>query len=332
MPRPTARVLALLEILQGGRTHTVAELAERLGVDDRTVRRYVTHLLDLEVPVVTVRGRYGGYHLAPGFRIPPLMLTDDEALAVLLGLRAGRRSGTFPATVGEVATATEAKIRRVLPARTAARLDALLLVAHDTAAAAAPEVGTEVLLRLAGATHDRRPVRIRHTRRDGSATDRTLHPHGLVAHRGHWYVTGVDPDLDEQRTFRVDRIDRVSLQDGTFDPPDDADPVAAVLEALAATPWRYDVRVLARLPAADLLARLPAGLATVRELPSRPGWSRIRLRAEQLDWLPGLLLGLGAEVVVERPAELRAEVRAAGERLLAAAGGSDVTRFPVDEG
>ena len=91
MARPAARVLTLLELLQSGGVRTVAELAGRLGVDGRTVRRYVDHLIDLEVPVESVRGRYGGYRLAPGYRMPPLMLSDEEALAVLLGLVAGRR-------------------------------------------------------------------------------------------------------------------------------------------------------------------------------------------------------------------------------------------------
>ena len=98
MARPTSRVLALLELLQSGGTRTVAELAARLGVDERTVRRYVGHLLDMDVPVESVRGRYGGYRLAAGYRLPPLMLGDDEALAVLLGLIAGRRAGLLTAS------------------------------------------------------------------------------------------------------------------------------------------------------------------------------------------------------------------------------------------
>src|SRR5437899_347344 len=107
MTRPTARVLALLEILQSGGTHTAIDLAGRLGVDERTVRRYADHLLDLEVPVESVRGRHGGYRLAPGFRMPPLMLTDEEALAVLLGLVVGRRADlvTMPAGAMETAAA-----------------------------------------------------------------------------------------------------------------------------------------------------------------------------------------------------------------------------------
>src|SRR5690349_22105879 len=129
MPRPTGRVLTLLELLQSGGTRTVAELADRLGVDGRTVRRYVDQLIDLDVPVESVRGRYGGYRLAPGYRLPPLMLSDDEALAVLLGLVAGRRTGLMTdRTDSGAGTASEtaaAKIRRVLPQRLAGRLDAV---------------------------------------------------------------------------------------------------------------------------------------------------------------------------------------------------------------
>jgi len=98
MARPTARVLSLLELLQSGGVRTVAELAGRLGVDERTVRRYADHLIDLDVPVESVRGRYGGYRLGSGYRMPPLMLSDDEALAVMLGLVAGRRTGLVTTT------------------------------------------------------------------------------------------------------------------------------------------------------------------------------------------------------------------------------------------
>src|ERR1700678_1814428 len=114
MARPTARVLTLLELLQSGGVRTVAELAGRLGVDERTVRRYVDHLIDLDVPVESVRGRYGGYRLASGYRMPPLMLSDDEALAVMLGLIAGRRTGLVT-TAGTASETGGARIRGVRP-------------------------------------------------------------------------------------------------------------------------------------------------------------------------------------------------------------------------
>lgn len=118
MARPTARVLSLLELLQSGGVRTVAELADRLDVDERTVRRYVDHLIDFDVPVESIRGRYGGYRLVSGYRMPPLMLSDDEALAVLLGLVAGRRTGLVT-TTGAASETAAAKIRRVLPERLA---------------------------------------------------------------------------------------------------------------------------------------------------------------------------------------------------------------------
>ena len=126
MAKPLARVLALLDILQTGGTRTLRELSGRLGVDERTVRRYVDHLLDLDVPVESARGRYGGYRLAPGYRMPPLMLTDDEAVAVLVGLAGARRATLQPDTAVAVESAT-AKVRRVLPRALAARLDALVV-------------------------------------------------------------------------------------------------------------------------------------------------------------------------------------------------------------
>ena len=125
MAKPLARVLALLDILQTGGTRTLRELSDRLGVDERTVRRYVDHLLDLDVPVESVRGRYGGYRLAPGYRMPPLMLTDDEAVAVLLGLVGTRRAALQPDTAVAVESAT-AKVQRVLPRALARPLDALV--------------------------------------------------------------------------------------------------------------------------------------------------------------------------------------------------------------
>ena len=181
MARPTARVLSLLELLQSGGVRTVAELADRLGVDERTVRRYVDHLLDLDMPVESVRGRYGGYRLAPGYRMPPLMLSDDEALAVLLGLAAGRRTGLVT-TTGTASETAAAKIRRVLPGRLARRLDAVLGSLAFTAApgrAPAPDAG--VLLSIADAVRHHRPVSIRYTAGDGRA--QRAHPAPVRARR-----------------------------------------------------------------------------------------------------------------------------------------------------
>jgi predicted DNA-binding transcriptional regulator YafY len=327
--RPTARVLALLEILQGGGTHTAADLATRLAVDERTVRRYADHLLDLEVPVESVRGRYGGYRLAPGFRMPPLMLTDEEALAVLLGLVAvgpgglgppgGARGGLVgPVGLGKAALGAAAKVRRVLPKALAARLDTLLASFTAPAAPAttrAASTEASVMLRLAEATRLRRPALIAYADRTGRRSERTVHPYGIVAHAGRWYVTGDDSASGRMRTFRLDRIAEVRIVAGTFTVPEDFEPAEAVRASLAGTPWRHQVVVVVQGPAGEVGARLPRGIATIEPDDEQDRWTVVRLRAERLDWLPGVLAGLGMPFVIREPAELRDVVRAWADRV-----------------
>ncbi|MFI8813236.1 MULTISPECIES: helix-turn-helix transcriptional regulator [unclassified Streptomyces] len=320
MPRPLARVLTLLELLQSGGLRTVTELAGRLDVDERTVRRYVGHLLDLDVPVESVRGRYGGYRLALGYRMPPLMLSDDEALAVLLGLLAGRRAGLATDTASETAAA---KIRRALPERLSLGLHAVLGSLAFTAPpgeAAAPE--SAVLLPIADAVNHHRPVSIRYTAADGRRSERTLHPHGVVAHSGRWYVTAADLTTGEDRTFRLDRITGVRTLPGSFEPPAGLDPAKRVLTGLASAPYRHEVTLRIQGTAEQIHSRLPASVALVEEPTSPSGadpetgcWSRVELRVERLDWLPAVLASLDLPFVIERPDELRGLVEALAERL-----------------
>ncbi|WP_406209943.1 YafY family transcriptional regulator [Kitasatospora sp. NBC_01560] len=338
MARPTGRVLTLLELLQSGGIRTVAELADRLGVDGRTVRRYVDHLIDLDVPVESVRGRYGGYRLAPGYRLPPLMLNDDEALAVLLGLAVGRRAGVLTA-VGTASETAAAKIRRVLPERLARRLDAVLAALAFTApprGTAAPETG--VLLTVADAVRGHRPVSISYTDRDGRRSERTLHPYGIVTHAGRWYVTGSDPAIGEDRNFRLDRIADARALPGSFEPPAGIDPAERLLAGLAGAAYRYEVTLRIHGTVEQIRARLPAAVARVAEPvpaegadptasptasptadPQPEQWHRVEVRAERLDWLPPVLASLDRPFVVERPEELRDLVIAFADRLAASA-------------
>jgi predicted DNA-binding transcriptional regulator YafY len=332
MARPAARVLTLLELLQSGGVRTVAELAGRLGVDGRTVRRYVDHLLDLDVPVESVRGRYGGYRLAPGYRMPPLMLSDEEALAVLLGLVAGRRAGLMTAT-GTASETAAAKIRRVLPERLARRLDTVLgslaftappgeFGAPDSTAPDSTAPDSAVLLCIADAVRHHRPVSIRYTAADGRRSERTVHPYGLVAHSGRWYVTGVDPGMGEDRTFRLDRIADARTLPGSFEPPAGLDPAQRVLSGLATAPYRHRVTLRIQATAEQIRARLPASVASIEPADADPeggGWLRVDLRAERLDWVPAVLASIDRPFVIEGPDELRGLVGALAERLAACA-------------
>ncbi|MEU3990022.1 YafY family transcriptional regulator [Streptomyces platensis] len=326
MSRPTGRVLTLLELLQSGGTRTVAELADRLGVEGRTVRRYVNQLIDLDVPVESVRGRYGGYRLAPGYRLPPLMLSDDEALAVLLGLIAGRRAGlrTTERTASETATA---KIRRVLPKHLARRLDTLLeslAFTDQPGEFAAPDAG--VLLTLADAVRHRRPVSLRYTDRNGRRSERTLHAYGIVAHAGRWYVTGTDAGIGEDRTFRLDRLTDARTLPGSFEVPEGPGPAQRVLSGFATAEYRHEVTLRIHGTVEQVRAHLPAGVASLEEYeptadpdPPPERWLRVHLRAERLDWLPPALASIDRPFVIERPAELRDLVVALADRLTSCA-------------
>lgn len=319
MTRPTARVLALLEILQAGGTRTVSDLAVRLGVDERTVRRYAAHLIDLEVPVESVRGRYGGYRLARTYRMPPLMLTDDEAVAVLLGLVVGQRAGLLT-TSAAAAESAAAKLRRVLPQPLAGRLDALVQTTAFTSDGhplAAPE--TEVLLLLAEAARHRRPVALRYTAADGQRSERTVQPYGIVAHSGRWYLTGHDSGSGEIRTFRLDRITAAQALPGSFDMPTGFDPAQHVLARLASAPYQHLVSLRIHGTPEQVRPRFPAGLATLEPTNNSDGWVRVTMHAQRLDWIPALLAGIGLPFTIEQPDELRPLVDALGQELVAAA-------------
>lgn len=327
MARSTARVLTLLELLQEGGIQSAAALATRLGVDERTVRRYVAQLVEMDVPVESIRGRHGGYRVAPGYRMPPLMLTDEEALTLLLGLIVGRRSGGLPIDDETVERAVS-KVRRVLPRPTAARLDALL--SSSDLALLGPsgpsntqtvgDTDPKVLMVLAEAARDRHPVELGYTRKDGLASRRTILPYGMVARSGRWYVTGHESRTGEVRTLRVDRISNPVALPGSFNVPDGFDVSATVLASLAAAPWRHQVSVRVAGTVEDLHTQIPAGLATLEPASSddTEPWTRVRLRAERLDWVAPYFAGLGRDLVIEGPAELREHVRVLAERLHAA--------------
>ena len=204
MLEPTARLLDLLELLQARPLTTGREIADRLEIDRRTVRRYVAALQELGIPVEGQRGVGGGYRMRPGFRLPPLMLSDDEAVAVVLGLVAARRLGLDG---GEPSRArsrrSTASSRTRSPPGRGARGDARL---HRRRDRPAPGAG-DAVLRLAEAIRRRRRAAHRATGRSRARRrERELSPHGLVVHSGRWYLAAHDHGRDDLRTFRVDRM------------------------------------------------------------------------------------------------------------------------------
>ncbi len=307
----TDRVLVLLEALQDRPFASGPELADRLAVDVRTLRRDVASLRALGIPVEAERGPGGGYRLRPGYRMPPLMLTTAEATTVALGLIAARHDGLD-------ADGALAKIRRVLPGDVRPRVEALeqTLAFTRPGQAATPPPG-ESLLALADAARRGRAVVARYTASDGEASDRELSPYGLVAHAGRWYVPAYDHGREAERALRADRFGRVRLGGPGRPPPPGFDPVAFVSRTLARVPWTHAVEVVLHQPLERARERFPPTLA---ELEPAGEHTRLRMRAESLDWVAGLLAGAGSGFEVRAPDALRKSVRALAGRLQAAAG------------
>lgn len=314
MPHPASRVLAMLEVLQGRQRVTGADLAAALGVDERTVRRYATTLADIGIPVTATRGRYGGYRLSPGQRVPPLMLTDSEAVAVVLGLAAADHLGLAPHA--PATTVALAKVHRLLPVRLTARLAAVQeavgfpLRPRGTGVRA----GSATLLALGAATRARRRVAMsyRSGPRPGERL-REVDPYGLVFHSGRWYLVGREHPDGGIGTFHVDWIGAVDMTDATFLLPDGFDAVGHVIRARSGGSRPWEIEALLETDLAGARQRLPD--ETV-ELAETGDGLLLRTRVARLDAAAAMLAGLGCPFTVLRPAELRTAVAELGERLV----------------
>ena len=313
MASPTSRLLELLELLQTRPLTTGREIADRLGVDARTARRYVGVLQDLGIPIEGQRGVGGGYRIRPGYRLPPLMLGDEEAVAVVLGLLATRRSGEDGSSAA--VDGALAKINRVLPSTLRRQVEALEETLGFTATTRGTPADAAAVLLLADAIRRRRRLRTAYRSFGGEETERELSPHGLVVHSGRWYLAAHDHLRDDLRTFRVDRMSGAALAEGAaVAPPKGFDAVTHVTRSLASVPLRWEVEVLLELPVDEAARRIPATLA---ELVEDPSGTVLRMRVSSLDWMASVLAGLGCGFAVRRPDELRASVRALATQLAA---------------
>ncbi|PRX98754.1 helix-turn-helix transcriptional regulator [Allonocardiopsis opalescens] len=300
---PTARVLTLLELLQATPGLGGAELARRLGVDERTVRRYAALLVELGIPVQAARGRIGGYRLTPGYRLPPLMLAGDEAVAVVLGLIAADRIGLAPAEAGAGALA---KVSRVLPRELADQVAAVrdtLGLTLPAQAARSPRAA--VVLVIGQAVRDRRRLDLEYRDRRGEPSRREVDPYGLVFHGGRWYLTGHDHSRGALRTFRLDRVAHAAALAAGFEVPAGFDPVARVAEALARAPYTWRVRIRLEAPLEAARERIPATVGTLSPDGGGVLWES---RVERLDEMARWVASLGWPFRVLEPEELREEI------------------------
>jgi len=315
MYHPTTRVLTVLELLQTHAHISGRELARRLEVSERSVRHYVAQLQDLGIPVISERGRHGGYRLRPGFKLPPLMFTADEAVALTLGLRVAQMTGlttTDPAVEGALA-----KIERVLPDAVRQQIQAV----HETLVidSASPRLplASAVVRLISQAARRRQRVRIGYRAVDGASSEREVDPYGVVYHDGRWFAAAHCHLRGDMRVFRLDRVLEAELQEVAFQPPADFDVLAYVIERLARAPGTWSVEVLLHTTIAVARSAVPPSQAVLEETAAG---ILLRCSVQCLDWLAYLLAGLECDLEVRQPPELRTALTRLATRIGALAG------------
>ena len=305
----SGRLLRLLSALQARRLWSGPDLADRLGVSTRTVRRDIDRLRSLGYPVEAAPGVVGGYQLGVGGELPPLLLDDDEAAAIVVAL--GLLAASATGGIEQAALAAVAKLDRLLPARLRARSRALRVATVSLARPNEP-VDTDVLVTLAQAIDGNERVAVGYRDREGRSSDRRLDPHRLVSTGRRWYLVAFDVDRDDWRTLRVDRVMSARRTGHRFAPRPMEDPATFVATATGVAPYRYQAVVVFEIPPDDLRARIPPTVGVVE--PHDRG-SVLTVGSDDLDAMLGHLVGMGLPFEVVEPPELRARVRQAGRAM-----------------
>ena len=317
MLETSARLLRLLTLLQTRQDWPGAELAGRLEVTPRRLRRDVQRLRDLGYPVHSVPGVAGGYRLGAGRALPPLLLDDDEAIAVVVSLRSAASSAVLG--LAEASVRALAKLDQVLPARLRERSTAL---AESTVpmTGPGPTIRLDLLTALAAACRGRQRLTFDYRDRDGSASSRSVEPYRLVTAGYRWYLLAYDLIRRDWRTFRVDRIGELTATGPGFAPREHPDPAAFVARAVTSEPYRYRARVLVHAPAARVAEHVPPTVGVLS--PAGPGQCTLTSGSDSLDALAFHLAMLGADFTVLEPPELSERISVLAERLTRAATGT----------
>jgi predicted DNA-binding transcriptional regulator YafY len=316
MLETSARLLELLSLLQSRRDWPGAQLAERLEVGARTIRRDVDRLRRLGYPIHATPGVAGGYRLGAGASLPPLLLDDGEAVAVAVGLRTAASTGV--AGIEETSVRALAKLEQLLPSPLRRRVNALgsATVPYP---GSGPVVDAEVLAAIASASRDHERLRFSYRDREGARSRRMVEPQRLVHTGRRWYLVAWDSHREDWRTFRVDRIEPPLSTDRRFEPrePPAKDIAAYVARSISSVRDRYQAEIILHAPLAEVAARIPRSFGTLEPIDERS----CRLRTGS-DWLGGLAVyvaGIGVDFEVLEPAEFVLELRTLAQRFTRAA-------------
>lgn len=316
MYHPTTRVLALLEMLQTHGRMRGADMASRLQVDARTLRRYIVTLEEMGIPITTERGPHGGYALMAGFKLPPMMFTDDEALALSLGLLAARSLGL--AEAAPAVASAQAKLERIMPANLKRRVRAVdETVKLDLSQATSPE-DNAALVTLSGAAQNRQRVHLHYRSAPGNDSERDFDPYGLAYRSGCWYVVGMCHLRKDLRSFRLDRIRQVRLVEQSFTRPADFDALAHLVFSAATMPRTFAIEVLLHT---DLKSARDHLFDAIGIFEQTAEGVLVHNQSDDLDWFARQLARLPFAFEIRHPPELRDAVKMCAQRLLRQVGG-----------
>src|SRR3954468_1081761 len=316
MSETSSRLLELLSLLQARRDWPGNELADRLDVSARTIRRDMERLRQLGYPVESLTGPAGGYRLRAGSAMPPLLLDDDEAIAIAVGLRTATRASVTG--IEETAVRALVKLEQVLPAHLRRRV-AALGSATITLPVSGPTVDAQHLTVIATACRDSECLRFGYRSRDGTESRREVEPHSLVNRGRRWYLVAWDRGREAWRTFRVDRLTRPASTGVGFPgrPLPAKDPAAYVERSITGAPNRLEARGILHAAAEEVASRLPSYWGTVEPIDART--CRYTTGDDDLRWLALRIAMLGVDFEVHEPPELVDELRTLGRRLTSAA-------------
>jgi predicted DNA-binding transcriptional regulator YafY len=316
MLETSARLLRLLSLFQAQRYWAGGELAERLEVTARTLRRDVDKLRSLGYPVNSTSGTAGGYQLGAGATLPPLLLDDEEAVAVAVGLRTAA-SGTVTG-IEEASVRALAKVQQVLPGRLRRRITALQSFIEPLAYTG-PVVDAEILALIAGACRDCEKLRFAYHARDGTASRREVEPHRLVHTGRRWYLAAWDGDRNAWRTFRVDRIQERPTTGLRFTPrkPPDGDFATYVAKSVSSAPDAYQAEIIFRVSLEKASERIPPAAGKLEAVDEHT--CVLQVGVSSLDMLAVHLALTGFEFEVRQPPELIERLRVLAERFRRAA-------------
>ncbi len=308
----STRLLGLLSLLQARREWSAAELGERLDVGVRTIRRDIDRLRTLGYPVLGTPGRAGGYRLGAGAKMPPLLLDDDEAIAVTIGLRTAATSSV--AGIEETSLRALAKLETLLPSHLRRRLNALN-IATVPIAGAGPTVDPQILTLIAGACRDHETLRFSYRTHQGASSRRTVQPQALVSTGRRWYLVAWDVEPQAWRTLRVDRIETLPTTGARFaarEPPD-RDLAAYVSHGITASPYRYRARVTLNAPIATVAERISPTVGTLEPIDEHT--CRLDAGGNHLEEIAIWIAAIGADFQIHHPPELATIVREIAARF-----------------